>query len=99
VFLPASHAPAGGRLVARDLRKVTWTVEHPEDDRFVSPIEKRRGRVLRMVAEAVESGAIPSIDHLANALGVSESTVGRDLAELRRAGHVVSTRGHKDRAS
>ena len=99
VFLPASHAPAGGRLIARDLRKVTWTVEHPEDDRFVSPIEKRRGRVLRMVAEAVESGAIPSIDHLANALGVSESTVGRDLSELRRAGHVVSTRGHKDRAS
>lgn len=99
VQLPASHAPAGGRLDVKDLRHVKWTVEHPEDERFVSLIEKRRGRVLRLLAEAAQSDAIPSIDHLANALGVSESTVTRDLAELRRAGHEVHTRGHRNRAS
>ena len=52
-----------------------------------------------MMAEAREGGAIPSIDHLARALGVSESTVGRDLAALRDAGHEAKTRGYRNRAS
>ena len=99
VQLPAAHAPSGRSLRARDVRQVTWTIDHPDDDKLHSAVEKRRRRVLRLLAEAREGGASPSIDHVASALGVSDSTVGRDLAALRDAGHEVKTRGYRNRAS
>jgi DNA-binding transcriptional ArsR family regulator len=99
VRLPAVGAPTGRPLQDDDLRPVTWTIDHPKDERFVSPIDRRRARVLRLLVEASHEGAVPSIDHLAEALGVSGSTVGRDLAALRQAGQPVTTRGQRPRAS
>jgi biotin operon repressor len=99
VLLPAVGTPTGRPLGKDDLRRVNWTIDHPEDDRVASPIDRRRMRLLRLLNEADDEAATPSIDHLARALGVSESTVRRDLAGLRLAGHPVSTRGQRQRVS
>lgn len=99
VSLPATGVPTGRPLSTDDLRRVTWTINHPEDDLVVSPIERRHRRLLRLISEAGDRGASPSMDDLARALEVSESTVRRDLAALRRAGHDVTTRGQRRRAS
>jgi tetratricopeptide (TPR) repeat protein len=99
VLLPAVGTPTGRPLGEDDLRRVRWTIDHPEDDSVVSPIDRRRMRLLRLLNEADDEAAAPSIDHLAGALGVSESTVRRDLAALRQAGHRVSTRGERQRVS
>jgi predicted ATPase/biotin operon repressor len=99
VLLPAVGTPTGRPLGKDDLRRVNWTIDHPEDDRVASPIDRRRMRLLRLLNEADHEAATPSIDHLAGALGVSESTVRRDLAALRQAGHPVSTRGQRRRVS
>lgn len=99
VRIPAVGAPTGRPLRDGDLRQVTWTIDHPEDDRIGSPIERRRQRLLRLLIEADDEGAVPSIDQLAEALDVSESTVRRDLTALRQAGHLVTTRGQRSRVS
>ncbi|MGH8871224.1 MAG: DUF1670 domain-containing protein, partial [Acidimicrobiia bacterium] len=99
VDLPAFDAPTGRPLDDEDLRHVVWTLDHPEDLRVASPIERRRRRLLRLLTEASEMGAVPSIEHLAGAMGVSDSTVRRDLAVLREEGHRVDTRGHRLRVS
>lgn len=99
VRLPAVGAPTGRPLEGDDLRSVTWTIGHPEDDRVASPIDRRRRRLLRLLAEADNEDAVPSMDQLARALGVSGSTVRRDLAALRQAGYRVTTRGQRRRVS
>jgi DNA-binding transcriptional ArsR family regulator len=78
---------------------VVWTIDHPDDARLASPIERRRRRLLRLLAEAGDRGAAPSIEHMAAALEVSDSTVRRDLAALRDAGHMVATRGQRRQVS
>jgi DNA-binding transcriptional ArsR family regulator len=50
-------------------------------------------KLLRLLDEAGVEGASPTIEHLAMVLGVSPSTVGRDLKALRDEGHRVATRG------
>ncbi len=99
VRLPAVGVPTGRPLGDADLRRVIWTIDDPEDDRVTSPIDRRRKKLLRLLTEADDEGAVPSIDHLARALGVSDSTVRRDLSALRHAGHRVSTRGQRERVS
>ncbi|MBW3667519.1 MAG: DUF1670 domain-containing protein, partial [Actinobacteria bacterium] len=94
-MVPAVEAPIGRPLDDCDLRPVTWTVIHPEDEMIGSPVERRRRRVLRLLGEAEQAGASPSIDQLAEVLGVSGSTVRRDLDALRRSGHRVITRGRR----
>lgn len=95
VRLPAVGVPTGRPLGDADLRRVVWTIEDPDDDRVESPVDRRRKRLLRLISEADDEGAVPSIDHLADALGVSGSTVRRDLAALRQTGHRVRTRGQR----
>jgi tetratricopeptide (TPR) repeat protein len=95
VTLPAAGAPTGRPLEGDETRLVRWTIDHPEDNRIGSTIERRRKRLLRLIAEAEQEGAIASIDHLAGALGVSDSTVRRDLSALRTAGYRVMTRGRQ----
>jgi tetratricopeptide (TPR) repeat protein/DNA-binding transcriptional ArsR family regulator len=94
-LIPAIGTPTGRPLVVEDLRQITWTIDHPDDDSVDSPIERRRQRVLRLLTEADEAGVAPSIDHLAKVLEVSGSTVRRDLDALREAGHRVTTRGQR----
>lgn len=93
VDLPAVDAPTGRPLEPADLVTVMWTVRHRDDP--MDPAAARRVRILRLTGEAAEQGAAPSIDHLAEALATSRSSVRRSLATLRREGHDVMTRGSR----
>jgi DNA-binding SARP family transcriptional activator/predicted ATPase len=99
VRLPRADAPTGRPLDDHDLQVVQWTIQHPDDDLINSPIDRRRHRLIRLLDEAEVEGAAPSIDDLANALAVSDSTVRRDLSALRKAGHRVITRGQRKKVS
>jgi biotin operon repressor len=99
VMLPRADAPTGRPLTAEDLQVVRWTVDHPEDDCITSPIDRRRHRLLRLLDEAEVEGAATSIDDLAGALSVSDSTVRRDLSALRKQGHQIVTRGQRKKVS
>jgi DeoR/GlpR family transcriptional regulator of sugar metabolism len=72
---------------------VTWTVAAPEDEALKEAPARRQARIQRLLQEAAEQGATPTLGDLAAALSVSKPTVRRDLAALRRAGHPVQTRG------
>ena len=93
VLLPEAGAPSGRRLGDDELRPVTWTLSHPEDDRIDHPMERRRRRLVRLLTEADNAGTVPSIDLLAGALEVSPATVRRDLEALRQQGQPFFTRG------
>ena len=97
VLLPAAGTPLGRALGDDELRRVSWTIGDPEDEEVSSLIARRRRRLGRLMTEADDQDAVPSIDQLAGALNVSASTVGRDLAALRRAGHGLATRGQRPR--
>ncbi|MGC2241445.1 MAG: helix-turn-helix domain-containing protein, partial [Acidimicrobiia bacterium] len=99
VELPAAGTPIGRSLGADDLLNVVWTVEHPDDQRADIAHERRQRQILRLLAEAEQAGAVPTIEHLAKALDVSGSTVRRDLAALRKEGHDVMTRGQRRHVS
>ncbi len=99
VRLPAVGAPTGRPLGEEEIRYVTWTLVDPEDDEAGSSIDRRRRVLLRLLREAHLAGAAPSVEHLASALGVSDSTVRRDLEALRRTGHDATTRGQRVRVS
>ncbi len=74
---------------------VVWTLSAPEDSAIGSGVDRRRRRLLRLLGEASEQGAAPTVDDLAEALQVSQPTIKRDLAALRQAGHEVHTRGSR----
>ena len=99
VMLPRAEAPTGRPLEEDDLQMVHWTIEHPDDDRHVSPIDRRRQQILRLLAEATAAGAAPSMEDLAEALAVSDSTIRRDLSALRDQGHEIVTRGQRKKVS
>jgi DNA-binding SARP family transcriptional activator len=99
VMLPRTDAPTGRPLDDDDLQSVQWTVEHPDDDLVASPIDRRRQRLLRLLDEAEMAGAAPAIDDLAGALEVSDSTIRRDLGDLRGQGHQINTRGQRKKVS
>ncbi len=69
--------------------RVQWTVDAGAPDRALKRsaggIALRRARLARLLDEADAQGACPSTADLARALGVSERTIQRDRAVLRRA--------------
>ncbi|MGD8968231.1 MAG: DUF1670 domain-containing protein, partial [Anaerolineae bacterium] len=65
----------------------------PEDEKIPGKIARRRGRILRLLREAAEQSAAPTVADLADALETSARTIKRDLAALRTQGHDVRTRG------
>jgi len=93
VLLPAKVAPSGRSLTERDHVSVRWTVHEPSDNDVPDRIERRQTRLLRLINQASEQAAVPTVEHLAEALGSSSATVRRDLAALRGAGQAVATRG------
>ncbi len=93
--LPRADAPTGRPLRDDEWVEVAWTVGAPEDETIPRKTARRQHRLLRLLREAAEQGAAPTVDHLAEALGVSRATIKRDLAALRRAGHTVRTRGSR----
>ncbi|HEX6287023.1 MAG TPA: BTAD domain-containing putative transcriptional regulator [Acidimicrobiia bacterium] len=96
VALPATVAPMGRRLEPEEMVELRWTIEHPDDRSIEEGIDRRRHRLMRLLDEAGAYAASPSVEDLARALGVSASTVRRDIAQLRRSGHDVRTRGQRN---
>ncbi len=85
------HGREGSR--AKDeVVPVTLTLDAGPSDmalkRSKGAIALRRARLLRMLREAESQGARPTIQHLANTLGVSPRTIKRDLAALREASRI-----------
>ena len=74
VILPAHHGSGA--------RAVRWTVHAPEDEDIPDDLTRRRHRLRRLLDEAASQGARPTVQALAQALGVSRRTVRRDLAAL-----------------
>jgi biotin operon repressor len=95
VRLPRAEAPTGRPLRDDEWLEVIWTVAAPEDEAIANKVARRRHRLLRLLQEANEQSAAPTVSDLAAALGVSQVTVKRDLAALRQAGHEVRTRGSR----
>lgn len=62
---------------------VEWTVHAPEDMALPEGPPRRRHRLRRLLAEAKEQGARPTVQALAKVLGVSPRTVRRDLRALK----------------
>jgi DNA-binding SARP family transcriptional activator/DNA-binding transcriptional ArsR family regulator len=93
--LPRLDAPSGRPLGEDETVTVTWTVAAPEDEALEEGPARRQARCRRLLQEAADQGAAPTVGDLAAALAVSEPTVRRDLAALRRAGHRVRTRGSR----
>lgn len=91
--LPRVDAPAGRPLCDDEWVNVTWTVASLADDAVCDKTERRRHRLLRLMHEAAEQSAAPTVEALATALKASERTIKRDLAALRAKGHDVRTRG------
>ncbi|MGC9356571.1 MAG: BTAD domain-containing putative transcriptional regulator [Anaerolineae bacterium] len=71
-----------------DPLRVRWTVDAGPADaalkRAQGAIALRRARLTRLLEEAQTQGAAPSTADLARALGVSQRTIQRDRAALRR---------------
>jgi tetratricopeptide (TPR) repeat protein len=93
--LPRAEAPAGRPLRDDEYVSITWTVAAPEDKAIEDGPARRQAQIRRLLREAAEQGATPTVGDLAAALAVSEPTIRRDLAALRRSGHGARTRGSR----
>jgi hypothetical protein len=96
ICLPRAGVPTGRPLRKDETVAVTWTVAAPEDDAIHKKTDRRHQRLLRLLREADAQGAEVTVDALAEVLDVSTRTIKRDLAALRAAGHIVTTRGNRE---
>jgi hypothetical protein len=97
VRLPRTDAPTGRPLRDDERITITWTLAAPEDEDIPGKKAQRQHRLLRLLREATEQGAMPGVDDLAAAMDVNPRTVKRDLAALRAEGHALITRGSRTR--
>jgi DNA-binding SARP family transcriptional activator/Tfp pilus assembly protein PilF len=95
VRLARADAPTGRPLRDDEYVTITWTVTAPEDASLEDGPARRQAQIRRLLQEAADQDAAPTVSDLAAALAVSEPTLRRDLAALRRAGHPVQTRGSR----
>jgi hypothetical protein len=90
-------APFGPPLSATDKVEVTLTLDAGVDDLAVKRTQGlegvRRGRILRLLDEAVEQGGVLTQEDLAQLLGVTRRTIVRDVKVLQQEGHLLHTRG------
>jgi predicted ATPase/DNA-binding SARP family transcriptional activator len=95
ISLPRADAPLGRPLRDDEYVTVTWTVAAPGDEAIAGKVARRHQRILRLLGEAQAQGAAPTHSHLAEALGVSQRTIERDMVLLRRQEQVTipPTRG------
>lgn len=90
-------APFGPPLSETDKVEVILTVDAGAEDAEVKrregPEAMRRGRILRILDEALEQGGVLTQEDLARAFGVVRRTIVRDVKTLKAEGHLVHTRG------
>lgn len=90
-------APFGPPLAETATVEVTLTVDSGAEDVAVKAEEgssgQRRGRILRLIAEALEQGGVLTQEDLARALGVDSRTIRREVRILKEEGHLLHTRG------
>ena len=87
-------APFGPPLRETERVEVTVTLDAGAEDAEVQAREAlRRGRILRLLAEALEQGGVLTQEDLARALQVSRRTLERDVQVLRKEGHLIFSRG------
>lgn len=90
-------APFGPSLAETDKVEVTLTVDGGAEDAEAKRQEGaeglRRGRILRLLAEALEQGGVLTQEDLARVLGVDARTIRRDMRLLKAEGHLIQTRG------
>jgi hypothetical protein len=94
VILPRIDAPLGRPLSEDEQITVLWTIKIPDDRSIPSKSKRRRQQIRRLLHEAQAQGTVPAYRHLAEALGVSERTILRDMAVLKEDGVALPpTRG------
>jgi hypothetical protein len=90
-------APFGPPLTETARAEVTLTVDAGADDAEVQAQQGReglrRGRIVRMLDEALEQGGVLTEEDLARVLHVTRRTIERDVRALRAEGHLIQTRG------
>ena len=90
-------APFGPLLEEIDKVEVTLTVDAGAEDEQVRQEQglaaQRKGRIVRILDEALEQGGVLTQEDLGRALGVSSRTIRRDVKTLKDDGHLVHTRG------
>lgn len=90
-------APFGPPLSETGKVEVTLTVDAGADDNEVEKREGRegvrRGRILRLIDEALDQGGVLTQEDLAHVLGVDVRTIRRDVREMKADGQLLHTRG------
>lgn len=90
-------APFGPPLAETAKVEVTLTVDAGPEDVEVKAGQGsaalRRGRVLRLLEEALAQGGVLTQEDLARALGVTGRTIRRDVRALKGEGHLIHSRG------
>lgn len=98
VLLLSQQAPHGQALRKMPLQEVTWTIDAGHEDEEVKAkhgrLRLRQTRIQRLLAEAIEQGAMASQEDLARALQVDVRTIKRDCQQLMQQGSYVPTRGN-----
>jgi predicted ATPase/DNA-binding SARP family transcriptional activator len=93
VRLARADAPLGRALQDDECIEISWTIQEPLDAEIEGKAVRRQHRLLRLIDEAQLQGGAPTVADLAQALQVSDRTIKRDLAVLRKAGREIETRG------
>ncbi len=93
VRLASKDAPTGRTLQENEFLNVDLVIHKPEDDQFLDKTKRRQHQLERLCIQALEQGALPTVEDLANALNTSVATIKRDLAALRATNVNLSTRG------
>ena len=97
LVVASERAPIGPPLSETARVEVTLTVDAGAEDAAVLAQQGReslrQGRILRLVAEALEQGGVLTEEDLARVLHVTRRTIERDVHVLRREGHLIHTRG------
>jgi DNA-binding SARP family transcriptional activator len=95
--LPHFSAPTGRPLRHDEWVEVQWTISSPEDAQMGDKVLRRQVRLKRLVREARDQLAAPTLLDLALALQSSPTTIKRDLAALRLNHDALETRGSRQR--
>ncbi|MFZ5820357.1 MAG: DUF1670 domain-containing protein [Chloroflexota bacterium] len=90
-------APFGPPLAETSKLEITLTVDSGAEDATVMAEQGReslrRGRILRLIDEALDQGGVLTQEDLAQVLGVDARTIRRDVQALKEAGELLHTRG------